>query len=228
MRGLIASLWFAVSALLAGPAIAEDTPAQRLVAAVSALNEIQADLDAAAPFSHLQRARAVAVLPDVVKVGLVLGGQVGAGVISVRGPDDRWSPPAFINLLSGSVGWQAGVESSDVILVFRTEEGMRKLIDGKLNLGGDVGITVGRSGKQIDTSTEIRYRAEVESYSRVRGLYAGLSFEGADLSPDVEANASLYGAEFADVIAGRVLSVPGAARDFMNVLERLAPASGAL
>ncbi|MCB1735572.1 MAG: lipid-binding SYLF domain-containing protein [Gammaproteobacteria bacterium] len=215
-----------IAVVLSGPLFADETPAQRLVAAASALNEIQADLDAAAPFSHLQRARAVAVLPDVVKVGLVLGGQVGEGVISVRGPDDHWGPPAFIKLLSGSVGWQAGVESSDVVLVFRSEEGMRKLIDGKLNLGGDVGIAVGHTGRQIDVTPETGYRAEVESYSRVRGLYAGLSFEGADLSPDLEANASLYGAEFSEVIAGRVVTIPGASRDFMNTLEKLAPASG--
>lgn len=228
MKALLAALLLGAAGLNAGVAVAEETPAQRLVEAVSALNEVQADLDVAAPFTILQRARAIAVLPDVVKVGLVIGGQVGEGVISVRGPDDRWGPPAFINLKSGSFGWQAGVEKSDVVLAFRSEKGMRKLIDGNLNLGGDVGITVGHTGKQVDTATEIRYRAEVESYARVQGLYAGLSFEGADLSPDAEANTSLYGAEFADIIAGRVVSIPGAARDFMNTLEKLAPASGAI
>lgn len=226
MKALLSALLLGVVGLHAGVTVAEETPAQRLVQAVSALNEVQADLGAAVPFAILQSARAIAVLPGVVKVGLVLGGQIGEGVISVRGPDDRWGPPAFIELKAGSLGWQAGVEQSDVVLVFRSDEAMRKLIDGNLNLGGDVGITVGHASKQIDSATTIRYRSEVQSYARARGLYAGMSFEGADLSPNVDANASLYGAEFADIIAGQAGSIPGAAREFMNTLEKLAPAGG--
>lgn len=225
-----ALLWavmaFTAPLLAPGAALAGETPAQRLVEAVSVLNEVQADPDNAAPFEHLQRARAIAVLPGVVRVGLVLGGQHGSGVISVRGADGHWSPPAFITLNAASLGWQAGISDSDVVLVFRSEVGMRKLIEGKLNLGGDIGIVVGRSAHQVDTATDIRYRAEVASYARSRGLYAGLSFEGADLSPDTEADTMLYGAEFADIIAGRVVSVSGAAREFMNRLEQLAPNAG--
>ncbi len=154
----------------------------------------------------LHDAAGVAVIPNVVKVGLVIDGRFGRGVVLAHQPDGGWSNPVFLTLAGGGVGWQAGVQSTDVILVFKTRESLDRLLRGKdkVTLGGDVGVAAGPLGRQVEADTDARLKAEIYSYSRSRGLFAGVSLEGAGLLVDHEANEAFYGPKYgrpADVIA---------------------------
>jgi lipid-binding SYLF domain-containing protein len=140
-------------------------------------------------------AKGVAILPDVIKAGFVLGGRYGRGVILLRQPDGSWSNPVFITLAGGGIGWQVGVQSTDLILVFKTSNSLDRILQGKgkLTLGGDVAVAAGPVGRQAEAATDAMLRAEIYSYSRSRGLFAGLSVEGAGLLVDCGANEAFYG-----------------------------------
>jgi lipid-binding SYLF domain-containing protein len=147
------------------------------------------------PPALMHDAQGVAVIPHVIKAGFFIGGRFGRGVVMARQPNGDWSNPVFISLAGGSVGWQAGVQSTDVILVFKTREGVRRLLEGKdkVTLGADIGVAAGPVGRQAEASTDGQLKAEIYSYSRSRGLFAGVSLEGAGLLVDGDANAAFYG-----------------------------------
>jgi lipid-binding SYLF domain-containing protein len=180
---------------------------------------VDAAADAVAAFSDLslkgippalmRDAQGVAVIPNVVKAGFVVGGRFGRGVVLVRQPGGGWSNPVFVTLAGGGVGWQVGVQSTDVILVFKTRDGLDRILQGKgkLTLGGDVGVAAGPVGRQAEAATDGQLKAEIYSYSRSRGLFAGVSLEGAGLVVDADADAAFYGPR-----CGRpadILSLPG-------------------
>jgi lipid-binding SYLF domain-containing protein len=162
--------------------------------AVRVLNEIMAAPDKRVPDSLLGKAEAIAVIPDVVKAGFVLGGRHGKGLISVRTPDGTWSNPSFISLTGGSIGFQIGVQSTDVVLVFRTRRSVDGVVNGKFTLGADVAIAAGPVGRNASASTDAQLKAEIYSYSRSRGLFAGIALDGAVVSMDNETNQSVFGA----------------------------------
>jgi lipid-binding SYLF domain-containing protein len=145
------------------------------------------------PPALLSRAYAVAVIPNVYKAAFGFGARRGKGIIVVRQDDNSWSNPAFITLTGGSVGWQAGVQSTDIILVFKTRKGVDGIENGRLTLGADASVAAGPLGRQTGVSTDIEFKAEVYSYSRNRGLFAGIALEGAGVTMDRKANASFYG-----------------------------------
>jgi lipid-binding SYLF domain-containing protein len=147
------------------------------------------------PPALMQDAQGVAVLPNVVKAGFVVGGRFGRGVVLVRRPDGGWSNPVFVTLAGGGLGWQVGVQSTDVILVFKTRDGLDRILQGKgkLTLGGDVGVAAGPVGRQAEAATDGQLKAEIYSYSRSRGLFAGVSLEGAGLLVDADADEAFYG-----------------------------------
>jgi lipid-binding SYLF domain-containing protein len=145
------------------------------------------------PPALLSRAYAVAVIPNVYKAAFGFGARRGKGIIVVRQDDNSWSNPAFITLTGGSVGWQAGVQSTDIILVFKTRKGVDGIENGRLTLGADASVAAGPLGRQTGISTDIEFKAEVYSYSRNRGLFAGIALEGAGVTMDRKANASFYG-----------------------------------
>ncbi|MEN7343439.1 MAG: lipid-binding SYLF domain-containing protein, partial [Pseudomonadota bacterium] len=149
-----------------------------------------------------------------------LAGRHGKGVLSVRG-EDGWSAPVFIKLSGGSIGWQAGLQSSDLVLVFTNKRGVDNITRGKLTLGADASIAAGPVGRHGSAATDGRFRAEVYSYSRARGLFAGVSVEGAALRIDKKANAAFYTrpAITADeIIAGDLTNVPDGAVSFSRLL----------
>lgn len=162
--------------------------------AVRVLAEIMQAPDKGVPDKLLGKAEAVAVIPDVVKAGFVVGGRHGRGLISVRSADGTWSNPSFIELTGGSVGFQAGVQSTDVVLVFRTRRGVDSVVNGKFTLGADAAVAAGPVGRNANASTDAQLKAEIYSYSRSRGLFAGVALDGAVLSIDHDANAKVYGA----------------------------------
>src|SRR5262249_21635012 len=146
------------------------------------------------PPTLLQDAKGVAIIPHVVKAGFLLGGRFGRGVVLVRQPDGTWSNPVFVALGGGGIGWQAGIQSTDLVLVFKTSHGLDRVLRGKgqLTLGGDVAVAAGPVGRQAEAATDGQLKAEIYSYSRSRGLFAGVSLEGAGLLAAAEAHQEFY------------------------------------
>ena len=182
-----------LSLTLASTAVAGPTEDARAQNALRVLNDIQRIPESAIPDKLLDEARAIVIVPDTLKIGLVLGGRRGHGVVSVKNPDGTWSNPAFVALTGGSIGFQAGVQSSDVVLVFTSERGLESIVNGKLTLGADAGIAAGPVGRNTALATDGNLKAEIWSWSRARGLFAGVALDGAVLSIDDGANQAVYG-----------------------------------
>jgi lipid-binding SYLF domain-containing protein len=141
------------------------------------------------PDALLADAQAVAVVPGVVKLGFVVAGRHGRGLVLTREASGQWAPSTFIELTGGGIGWQAGVQRADVVLVFKSRRALDDLFQGKkLTLGADAAVAAGPVGRQASAATDEQLKAEVYSYSRSRGLFAGVSLEGTILSIDVAAN----------------------------------------
>ncbi len=194
------------TALVVAPLSAHDRNLSTLESAADSVEALSDIPLKGIPPALLRSAAGVAVIPHVVKVGLVIDGRFGRGVVLAHQPDGGWSNPVFITLAGGGVGWQIGVQSTDVILVFKTRESLNRLLRGKdkVTLGGDVGVAAGPLGRQVEADTDARLKAEIYSYSRSRGLFAGVSLEGAGLLVDHDANAAFYGPKYGrptDVIA---------------------------
>lgn len=145
------------------------------------------------PPALLSRAYAVAVIPNVVKAAFGVGARRGKGILVIRQDDNSWSNPAFITITGGSVGWQIGAQSTDIILVFKTRKGVDGIENGRLTLGADASVAAGPVGRHTGIATDIQFKAEVYSYSRSRGLFAGIALEGAGITMDRKANAAFYG-----------------------------------
>jgi lipid-binding SYLF domain-containing protein len=166
------------------------SPARTLEAATDVLNDFAALPVSCIPASLLADAQGIAILPHVTKGGLFIGGRGGHGVILTRDQTGAWSGATFVNLGGASFGLQAGIESADVVLVFRTRRSLDRLLSGKakLLLGADAGLAAGPVGRQAEAGTDARLQAEILSYSRSRGLFAGVALDGAALLYDRKAN----------------------------------------
>jgi lipid-binding SYLF domain-containing protein len=142
------------------------------------------------PPAMLHDAVGVAVIPRVVKAGLLIGGRFGRGVVLARGPNGGWAEPVFVTLSGGSFGGQIGIEATDLVLVFKTRQGLDRALKGQLTLGGDVAVAAGPLGREAEAghTTPGQFRADVLSWSRSRGLFAGVSLEGARLHLEGHAN----------------------------------------
>ena len=180
-------------ALAAAPAAAGPQEDARALNAVRVLAEIQAIPESAIPEKLFDEGRAIVVVPDTIKAGLVIGGRRGHGLMSVKNADGTWSNPSFVKLTGGSIGLQAGVQSSDVVLVFRSDRGLESIVNGKFTLGADAAVAAGPLGRNASTATDGELKAEIWSWSRARGLFAGVALDGAVLSIDDEANEAVYG-----------------------------------
>lgn len=213
----------AAASLVVAPPARADTDHERVGAAASVLHAFTSDEQGGIPADLLSRARGVAVIPNVIRGGFLLGARRGRGVLTVRTPDGRFANPAFITLTGGSIGGQIGIESADVVLVFANERAVRNIEDGKFTLGGDVTTVAGPTGRS--TTVALTGRAEVYAYIRNRGLFAGAAFEGARLDVDEQGTARFYsaarGARAFDAPSG---GTPESARPFLTVLERAAAA----
>lgn len=185
------------------------------------LSEILRIPEDSIPSKLLNEAQAIAVIPDVVKAGFVVGGRRGKGLIAVRGTDGTWSNPSFIVLTGGSIGFQAGVQSADVILVFRNGRGVDSIVNGKFTLGGDASVAAGPVGRSAQASTDEQLKAEIYSYSRARGLFAGISLDGAVMQIDKKANAAIYGRDATSrmILEGRAEKPSDAVVAFRDKLE---------
>jgi lipid-binding SYLF domain-containing protein len=199
----------------------------RLLTATEVLEEVRAMPDVRLPDTLLAHAYGIAVIPDVTKVAFIFGGRHGNGVLSVRDKlTSPWSNPVFISLTGGSWGFQAGAQSSDIILVFTTRTGIEGIAGGKLTLGADASVATGPVGRQGSAATDMNFNAEIYSYARTRGLFGGIALDGSVISIDRSANASFYhksGVAASEIFSGQAPAAPETARRF---LERLAQATG--
>ncbi|MEF9977660.1 MAG: YSC84-related protein [Thermomonas sp.] len=161
--------------------------------AIRVVEQIQSIPESAIPDRLLDEAKAIVVVPDTIKAGFVFGGRRGLGLMSVKTADGTWSNPVFVKLAGASFGLQAGVQSADVILVFRSERGLDSIVNGKVTLGADAGVAAGPVGRNAAAATDGQLKAEIWSWSRARGLFAGIALDGAVLSIDNGANSSTYG-----------------------------------
>lgn len=178
-----------ISLALAAPAVAAPPPGETLRLSATVLDELSQVPLKGIPTKLLADAEAVAVFPNLVKAGFVVGGQGGHGVAVVKTKDGGWGELRFLHIGGASVGFQAGVQSSDVVLVFKSRRGLDRILDGKakLTLGGDASVAAGPVGRDAEAATDGKLQAEIVSYGRSRGLFAGVSVSGSVLRADKRA-----------------------------------------
>ncbi len=182
----------ALVAFAAAALAAEDRFAKKLGNARAVLDDlltIREDV----PASLLADARCVAVIPSVAGGAFIFGGRRGRGVVTCRNEAGAWSPILFLGLSGGSVGFQAGGEATDLVLFFMTERGVRSLLETRYILGGDATVAAGPLGRTAEASTDLKLKAEIYSYAKSRGLFAGAAVQGARLAPDFEWSRDYYG-----------------------------------
>jgi len=177
----------------ARPVLADDDLAARVVRSLEVYHEMGKTPDRAIPESLLKDCKCIAIFPHVIKGAFIFGARHGRGVVTCRNPKGEWSPPAFFTLSGGSWGFQIGAEASDVVLFFMTERGAKSLLESKFTLGGKLGVAAGPVGRTAEASTDLKLNAEIYSYARSKGLFAGISLEGARLTMDEKSIEKYYG-----------------------------------
>jgi lipid-binding SYLF domain-containing protein len=206
--------------LLSSTAEAASREEKRVGDAADVLEQLLRIPEKTVPPALLSRAYAVAIIPNVYKAAFGLGARRGKGIIVVRQDDNSWSNPAFITLTGGSVGWQAGLQSSDIVLVFKTRKGVEGIENGRLTLGADASVAAGPLGRQTGIATDLEFKAEVYSYSRSRGLFAGVALEGTGVTMDRKANAAFYSSS--SMTPERIfVSSPNIAPDIANTFVQI-------
>jgi lipid-binding SYLF domain-containing protein len=208
------------AAVVAQPTLAGAREEAKLIEASGVLEELQGQRDTYIPDRLLSRAYGIAVIPNVIKVAAVVGGRRGTGALVVRDANGKFSDPIMVSITGGNVGWQIGVQSTDIVLVFTTRKSIEGIADGKLTLGGDASVAAGPVGRAASAATDQNFTAEVYSYSRNRGLFAGVSVDGSVIAIDSKSNTRLYGkkAPATDIIAGQVTTEADAANRFQRAI----------
>jgi lipid-binding SYLF domain-containing protein len=187
---------------------------KRLEQASVVLNEMMGASDKGVPQDLLSQAQCVVVIPGLKKAGFIVGAKYGQGFAVCRKAGGRgWSAPGAVRIEGGSFGLQIGASETDVILVVKNESGMHKLLEDKFTLGAGAEATAGPVGRDLSAQTDVQMRAEILSYSRSRGVFAGLTLNGATLRPDKDDNTDLYGHEVTqkEILSGEVPPPPAAA-----------------
>lgn len=208
---LVSALACSEAGVAVAQPIAGEPEVQTVVGARQALDQFFVNPGESLPAAMLQKAEGVAIFPNMIKGGFILGVNYGRGVLHVRNPDRTWSPPVMVTMGGGSVGFQVGVQSADILLVFATPRSLNGVLQGqKVTLGADASVAAGPVGVQANAGTDAKLGAEIYSYARSRGLFMGVSLGGADLSVDNNANSVLYGrfgVTPADVFQNRGIAV---------------------
>ncbi len=189
---------------------------------ISVIREIMAIPESAIPPGLLQNAYGIAIFPDLFKAGFIVGGRYGVGIMVVRTEDRSWSNPVFFSIVGPSLGFQIGAQVSDIILVFNSVRSLDSITGGKFTLGVDASIAAGPVGRHAEAGTDVRLRAEILSYSRSRGLFAGVALEGAAMQIDYGANSAFYNAPGLlpmEIFKNRNIQAPVVASDLRNTLD---------
>jgi len=208
-----------VLAVPAGVIRAQEVEENTVEAASQVLREIMAIPANAIPEALFAEAYGVAIIPGMIKGGFVVGVSHGKGVVVTRNASGAWTAPVFITVTGGSIGWQAGLQSTDVIVVFRNRGGVDGLMRGKFTIGADAAVAAGPVGRQAAAATDAQLKAQILSYSRSRGLFAGLAIDGAAMQVDHRANAAYYAPKTGQPEG----SVPGPA---FKLVEQIAAYAG--
>jgi SH3 domain-containing YSC84-like protein 1 len=201
---------------LAGSA-REDSVA-RLQSSVDVINAIMATPDKGIPEEVLNDAKCVVVVPNMIKGGFVFGGKHGRGVASCR-TAQGWSAPAFVSVGGGSAGFQIGLEGVDLVMLVMNDKGLQQLLSSKFELTGEGSVAAGPVGRHASAGTDWKMTTEVLTYSRSKGVFAGLTLEGAVVEQDNDSTTAIYGKhmEFRNILAGRV-ATPKSAEPFMKAV----------
>lgn len=222
MRRTLRTLCFIGLGLLAGNALASRAAQEeKIAAAIEVMQQAVRLPEQNIPPRLLHNAQGIAIIPNVIKAGFMVGGSYGKGVFLVRDEHGQWAPPLFIALAAGSFGWQIGAQSTDVVLVFKGRRGVEGIVRGTFTLGADAAIAAGPVGRRGEAATDAELKAEILSYSRSRGLFAGISLEGSNMAIDHEANEAYYGKVVwpADILAGKA-GTPASALSLIEAVRK--------
>ena len=217
-----ARLFLCVTALLMCRTVCAQTPEDVIVDSANTVFRETMMLPAEnIPQKLLREACGIAIIPNTIKGGFVLGVRHGRGVIIGRDGNNNWQPPSFVSMTGGSVGWQVGVQATDVILVFRTRKSMESLFRNKLTLGAHAAVAAGPAGRQASAATDLALQAEILSYSRSRGLFVGVALDGAVMKMDAAATNQYYGGA-----APNPAALPASTVNLLATLNQFARADG--
>lgn len=184
--------------------------ARRVAEATTVLEEIMSAEDKAIPRAIIEGTHGIAVFPSTIKAGFIVGGMRGRGILSVRSEKGTWSSPAFLTLTGGSIGLQIGGQAADIVLLMMNRRGIDNLVRNQFKIGADAGVAAGPVGRDAQAATDIQLRAQILSYSRSRGLFAGVTINGSTIRQDVDANERFYGLRYEtkDVVFERLGGAP--------------------
>ena len=218
---------FSLALTLALPLFAQDKETERVENAGKVMEEILKAPDGI-PQSVLDKADCVVILPSVLKFAIGIGGSYGRGVMTCRGGakfHGPWGAPSMIALEGGSAGLQLGGNATDFILLLMSPRSAENILKSKVKLGADASAAAGPVGRAASAETDVTLRAEILSYSRSRGLFAGVSLEGSTLRPDNGANKNLYGKEVSasDIVFKKAVPVPASAKQLLATLQKASP-----
>ena len=214
----LAALVIVLSA--AGSLFGGEKETERLTSAATVFGEIMSAPDKAVPKDVLDKADCVIIIPGMKKGGFIVGGHYGKGMVSCRNKaKNSWGAPAMLEMGGGSFGLQIGASAVDVVMLVMERGGMDSLLKDKFTLGGDASVAAGPVGREAAAETDAAMKAKILSYSRSRGVFAGLELKGATLNQDGNANKALYGKEIsaADILAGKV-TTPATAKPVIQAL----------
>lgn len=206
----------------------KEATTERLEHAGTVLREIMAAPDKGIPEEVLDHAKCIAVVPHMVKGGFVFGAEGGRGVATCRTADHKWSAPAFFAITGGSWGLQIGVEGIDLVMVIQSDRGMQHLLSSKFQIGGDASASAGPIGRHASAGTDWKLNSEILTYSRSKGVFAGLTLDGASVRTDDDSMKAMYGANVttSSVLAGNV-PPPPEARPFLSAVSNARAQSAA-
>jgi lipid-binding SYLF domain-containing protein len=206
--------------LLPRLALAQQAETDRVIEAARVLEEVLAAPDKGVPEAIVEKAQAIVVIPSTVKGALLIGAQRGKGVMSVKSATG-WSAPAFVTLTGGSVGLQIGGQATDIVLVVVNERGIDNLAQNTFKIGGDASVAAGPVGREATASTDYKLQAQILSYSRSRGLFAGVSLAGSTIRADRDANEKIYGVGYStkNIVVERKVEPTAAAEPWLKVLK---------
>lgn len=211
--------------LSSGLLLADKETDERLLSAATAFQEIMSAPDKGIPGGVLDKAECVVVVPGMKKAGFIVGGSFGRGAISCRGKDKAsWGAPAMVELGGGSVGFQIGASATDVVMLVMNRSGIESLLKSKFTLGGDASVAGGPVGRSSTAETDAAMKAKILSYSRSRGVFAGVSLTGMTLNQDEGANKAVYGKQLdsAEILNGNV-TMPAGAKPLTQMLTKYSP-----
>jgi SH3 domain-containing YSC84-like protein 1 len=203
---------------------AADTPQERLSDATKVFNEIMETPDKGIPQDLIEKANCIVIVPGMKQAALGIGGKWGRGYVSCRENHRHWGGPAAVRVEGGSFGFQIGASNTDIVMLVMNDKGMRRLLEDKFTLGAEATVAAGPVGRQTAASTDAQLSAEILSWSRSKGLFAGIALHGATMRPDNDANTELYGSKVTnkEILSGSV-KPPASASALLTALNKYSP-----